>query len=82
MTFLRIKLSFSNLLHHAKWCPGDLKNECVRPTLNTVFRTLATILLLFAYFHLESSFVSRDKNLCQKAASPEFCVCHILVTEG
>lgn len=82
MTFLHIKLSFSNLLPLAKWCPGDLKIECVHPTLNTVFSTLATILLLFAYFHLESSFVSREKNLSQKVASVEFCVCHILVTKG
>lgn len=61
-TFLRIKLSVSNLLHDAKWCLCDLKNECVHPTLNTVFSTLATILLLFAYKR-------REKSLCQKAAS-------------
>ena len=66
MTFLGIKLSFSNLLHHTKWCPSGLKNECVHPTLNTVFSTLASIPLFFAYFYLALSLASRKKNFVKK----------------
>lgn len=78
MTLLGIKLSFSNLLHHTKWCPSGLKNERVHPTLNTVFSMLATVPFFFAYFHLGLSPVSRKKNLCQKQyqLNPVFIICY------